>query len=397
MIAWTEKYRPEILSDIIGNDKAVTELKKWAEDWNVHKKTAILYGPPGIGKTSAAYALANDMGWETIELNASEQRTAAVIQKIAGSAAQTGTFLGGASGRRLIILDEADNIYGDVDQGGVKAIGELIKKTHQPIVLIANEYYDMSKTLRGSCKPIQFRGVQSRSIMPLLRRICQEEGIDCDEGAIELIGNRAGDVRSAINDLQAIAQGRKKVHSEDVVIGIRDTKESIFDVMKEIFKGSDPKRALYASYSLDENPEDFIHWIDENLPREYKGEDLAKGFEALSRSDVFLGRVRRRQNYGLWKYAGEMMTCGVQAAKSKKHHGYVPYKSPAIWKKMGQAKSVRVVRDSIAAKIGKHCHASQRYARSELIPFLKAIFRKNAIEISAMLDLSQNEIAFLLG
>ncbi|MDD2777832.1 MAG: replication factor C large subunit [Methanocellales archaeon] len=399
MIAWTEKYRPETLSDIIGNDKAVTELKKWAENWGIDKKTAILYGPPGIGKTSAAYALANDMAWETIELNASEQRTAAIIQKIAGSAAQTGTFLGGASGRRLIILDEADNIYGDVDQGGVKAITELIKKTHQPIVLIANEYYDMSKTLRGLCKPIQFRGVQSRSIIPLLLRICHDEGIDCDDEAIELIGTRAGDVRSAINDLQAIAQGRKKIHIEDVVTGIRDTKESIFNVMKEIFKGSDPKRALYASYALDENPEDFIHWIDENLPQEYKGEELAKGFEFLSRSDVFLGRVRRRQNYGLWKYAGEMMTCGVQAARSKKHHGYVSYKSPTIWRKMGQSKSVRAVRDSIATKIGKHCHVSQRYARSELIPFLKMIFKKkeSAIGISAMMDLNQNEIAFLLG
>ncbi len=398
IIAWTEKYRPETLSDIIGNYKAVTELKKWAENWNVHKKTAIIYGPPGIGKTSAAYALANDMGWETIELNASEQRTADIIQKIVGSAAQTGTF-GGTSGRRLIILDEADNIYGDVDRGGVKAIMEMVKKTNQPIVLIANEYYDMSKMLRGSCKPIPFRGVQSRSIIPLLRRICHDEEVDCDEEAIELIGTKASDVRSAINDLQAIAQGRKKLHIEDVVIGIRDTKESIFNVMKEIFKGSDPMKALYASYTLDENPEDFIHWIDENLPREYKGKDLAKGFESLSRADVFLGRVRRRQNYSLWKYAGEMMTCGVQAAKSKKHHGYVPYKPPTIWRKMGQVKSVRVVRDSIAAKIGKQCHVSQRYARSELIPFLKMILKKkkSAIGVSAMLDLNQNEIAFLLG
>jgi replication factor C large subunit len=396
--AWTEKYRPMTLSDIIGNDKAVTELKRWAEDWGVYKNTAIIYGPPGIGKTSAAYALANDMGWETIELNASEQRTADIIQKIVGSAAQTGTF-GGVSGRRLIILDEADNMYGNVDRGGVKAITEVIKKTNQPIVLIANDYYNMSKTLRLSCKPIQFRGVQSRSIISLLRRICRDEGVECDNEAIELIGTNASDVRSSVNDLQAVLQGRKKLHIDEVVIGTRDTKESIFNVMKEIFKGSDPKKALYASYTLDENPEDLIHWIDENLPREYKGKDLANGFWSLSRADIFLGRVRRRQNYVLWRYAGEMMTCGVQVARSKKHHGYTPYKPPSIWRKMGQAKSFRVVRDSIATKIGKHCHVSQRYASAELIPFLKTLFNKkeSAIGVSAMLDLNQNEIAFLLG
>ena len=398
MTAWTEKYRPRTLGDIIGNDKAVTELKKWAEDWSVHKNTAIIYGSPGIGKTSAAYALANDMGWETIELNASEQRTADIIQKIVGSAAQTGTF-GGTSGRRLIILDEADNMYGNVDRGGVKAITEVIKKTNQPIVLTANDYYNMSKTLRLLCKPIQFRGVQSRSIIPLLRRICRNEGVECDNEAIELIGNNASDVRSSINDLQAVLQGRKKLRRDEVVIGTRDTKESIFNVMKEIFKGSDPKKALHTSYTLDENPEDLIHWIDENLPQEYKGKDLANGFESLSRADIFLGRVKRRQNYVLWKYAGEMMTCGVQAARSKKHHGYTPYKPPSIWRKLGQSKSVRVVRDSIATKIGKNCHVSQRYARAELIPFLKTLFNKkeSAIGISAMLDLNQNEIAFLLG
>lgn len=397
MIEWTEKYRPRTLSDIVGNGKAVAELKKWAEDWGVDKKATILYGPPGIGKTSAAYALANDMGWEVIELNASDQRTAAIIQKIAGSAAQTGTFEG-VSGRRLIILDEADNIYGNADRGGVNAIVDVIKKTNQPIVLIANEYYDMSKTLRSLCKPIQFRSIQSRSIIPLLRRICRDEGVDYDIEALEVIVTKASDLRSAINDLQAIAQGRKKLSAEDVVIGIRDTKGSIFKVMTEIFKGSDPREALYASYTLDENPEDFIHWIDENMPREYKGEDLANGFESLSRADVFLGRVRRRQNYGLWKHAGEMMTCGVQAARSQEPHGYTPYQPPSLWKKLGQAKSVRAVRDSIATKIGKHCHVSQRYARAELIPFFKMLFKKKecAIGISATLDLSQNEIAFLL-
>ena len=296
-------------------------------------------------------------------------------------------------------MDEADNIYGNVDRGGVNAIVDVIKKTSQPIVLIVNGYYDMSKTLRGLCKPIQFRGIQSRSIIRLLRRICRDEGIDCDIEAIELIGIKASDVRSAINDLQAVVQGRKKLSIEDIVIGIRDTKESIFNVMKEIFKGYDPRKALYASYTLDENPEDFIHWIDENLPREYKGEDLVNGFESLSRADVFLGRVRRKQNYSLWKYAREMMTCGVQAASSQKPHGYTPYKPPSIWRKLRQAKSVRFVRDSVATKIGKHCHVSQRYARAELISFFKMLFKKKecAIGISAMLYLNQNEIAFLLG
>jgi len=363
-VEWTEKYRPKTLSEVSGNGKAIVELKKWADDWKKDKKAVILYGPPGIGKTSAAYALANDMNWDTIELNASDQRTADIIKKVVGTAAITGTFEG-VKGRRLIILDEADNIHGEADRGGAKAIIDAIRNANQPIVLIANEYYDMSKTLRGLCKSIQFKAVQSKTIVPVLRRICRQEDIDCDIKTLET----------------------------------RDTKESIFKVLAKIFKDPAPKEARAALYTLDESPEDFIHWLDENLPKEYEGKDLANGFEYLSRADVFLGRVGRRQNYGMWRYANDMMVNGIQTARSRVYHKFVPYQPPSTWRKLGQAKSARMIRDSVAAKIGKHCHVSQRYARSDLISFFKTLFKDvgYAARISALLDLSHEEIAFLLS
>src|SRR3990172_2888501 len=136
---WTEKYRPQTLSQIVGHNKAVGELKQWAQSW-VHgtpkEKAIVLYGRAGIGKTTTAHALARDMGWEAIELNASDQRTADIIEKVAGSASRMGT-LDGSYVKRLVILDEADNIHGTADRGGEKAIVEFIKKTNHPIILIA--------------------------------------------------------------------------------------------------------------------------------------------------------------------------------------------------------------------------------------------------------------------
>src|SRR4030067_471952 len=86
---WTEKYRPQTLSLVIGHNKAVEELRQWAQSWEkgVPKDRAVVvYGRAGIGKTSVAHALGHDMGWEVIELNASDQRTADIIEKVVGSA-----------------------------------------------------------------------------------------------------------------------------------------------------------------------------------------------------------------------------------------------------------------------------------------------------------------------
>ncbi|VVB93898.1 Replication factor C large subunit [uncultured archaeon] len=398
---WTEKYRPQLLSQIVGHNKAMEELKLWAENWKkgIPKERAIvLYGKAGIGKTTAAHALAHEMGWEVIELNASDQRTADIIEKVAGSASRLGT-LEGSNVKRLVIMDEADNIHGNADRGGERAIVELIKKTRQPIILIANELYDMSAGLRGACKPIQFNSVISRSMIPVLKRIAEAESVTCGLGVLENIAENAnGDLRSAINDLQAIAQGRTNIGPEDIITGERDTKENIFKVLAKIFKGTNITEAHRATFNLDENPEDFIQWVDENLPLEYTDPaDLAKGYHYLSRASIFLGRVGRRQNYNMWRYASVMMTAGIVVARAHRYTGFVKFQPPSLWRKLGQTKSARQIRDSTAMKIGTHCHVSASFARSQLFPFFRLMLNNDecAPRVAALLALIPEEIAFL--
>ncbi|MHC1604270.1 MAG: AAA family ATPase, partial [Candidatus Syntropharchaeales archaeon] len=133
-VAWVEKYRPKTLSEVIGSDKAKEELLNWAKGWvegNPATNAVILYGSAGVGKTSAAHALAHDLGWDVIELNASDQRTAGIIKRVAGAAsASSGLF---EDRLRLIILDEADNIHGTADFGGSREILKIIRNTHNPI------------------------------------------------------------------------------------------------------------------------------------------------------------------------------------------------------------------------------------------------------------------------
>ncbi|MGB8308466.1 MAG: AAA family ATPase, partial [Methanoregula sp.] len=119
---WAEKYRPEHLADIVGNTSSVRQMAEWARTWNTRSKPLLLYGKPGIGKTSSVYALCRDMNWDIIELNASDQRTAAIIERVAGEGSATASLTG--SLRKLIVMDEADNLQGTADRGGAKAIIE---------------------------------------------------------------------------------------------------------------------------------------------------------------------------------------------------------------------------------------------------------------------------------
>lgn len=402
-IEWAEKHRPATLSDVVGNKKAVDSLKKWAEEWfNTvpEKKAVILHGRAGIGKTSAAYALANDFGWEVIELNASDQRTADVINRIAGSASKTGTLFG-SSGKRLIVLDEADNLHGTNDRGGARAISETIKKTSQPVVLIANDVYGVASSIRNQCLEIKFNNIQTRSIATALKKICKKEDITCADESIEkLAQDSSGDMRSAINDLQAAISG-DELHVEDIATSLRDTEESIFKVLTKIFKGSNIKEALNATYGLDESPDDMIHWIDENLPAQYKQEidDINSGYRYLSKADVYLGRVRNRQNYRLWRYAGTLMVGGMVVSRSQVYKGFIKFSPPSYWRKLGQMRAKRDLRDNIASKIGQHNNKSIRYVRSNLTPVYTQLLKDDdyAVDITADLNLTLDELAYLTG
>ncbi|AKB37243.1 Replication factor C large subunit [Methanosarcina siciliae C2J] len=404
-IEWAEKYRPRTLEDVVGNKKAVRDFRAWAEEWQSgipETRAVILYGPAGIGKTSSAHALARDMEWDVIELNASDQRTAGVIEKIAGSAASMNSLFGS---KRLIILDEADNIHGTADRGGMRAISGIIKGTLQPIVLIANDIYGLTPAIRNLCLEIKFGSVQSRSMVPALKKVCKAEEVNCSQEALlQIAENAGGDFRSAMNDLQAAANGKEKLEVEDIGTAERDVKENIFKAMQKIFKSTDCRKALESAYGLDESPEDLVHWIDENLPIQYARkdgnlEDIRTGFGYISKADLYLGRVKKRQNYRMWRYASMLMVCGAALSKTKPYPGFIKYQQPSLWKRLGQTRSKRDMRDNIASKIGEHSFESMHYSRNNLLEFYSRMLKdeESAVEVTANLRLELEELMYLTG
>ncbi|EHR78989.1 replication protein C [Thermococcus litoralis DSM 5473] len=392
MLPWVEKYRPRRLVEIVNQEKALEKVKAWIESWfhgTPKKKALLLAGPPGSGKTTTVYALANEYKFEVIELNASDDRTFGKIERYLNAAYTMDVF---GRRRKLIFLDEADNI----EPSGAREIAKLIDKARNPIIMSANRYWEVPLEIRNKAEIVEYKRLSQRDILKALFRIVKAEGIFVPKEVLQEIAKRArGDLRAAINDLQNIVSGG--VEDAELVLAYRDVEKSIFEALGMIFATDNAKRAKMALMNLDNTPDEVLLWIEENIPYVYyKPEDIARAYEAISRADIYLGRATRTGNYGLWKYAVDMMTAGVAVSGVKKK-GFLRFYPPKTLKMLRDTKEERSIRDSIVKKIMKEMHMSKLEA-IETMQIFKAMFINNpdvAAHIAVFLDLGDKEIEFL--
>jgi replication factor C large subunit len=403
--AWTFKYKPKTLSEVVGNAEAIQKLCDWTKSWDngIPKKRAVLlYGPPGIGKTITVEALSNDLHFEFVEKNASDYRTENAVKNFAGLASQYSSLFGG---KRIVLMDELDGLTGTSDRGGVKAIIDVVKTNQSPIVLISNSAYDPRfANLRTYCLLIEFKKPHSSEVIKHLKLICSREGIDAEESALRFIAQRSeGDVRSAVNDLQALGQGKKKLVYEDVSwLGYRDRRDSIFNVLKMIVYGRTAAGAKQAVNMADVDVDMLFEWIYENVPEHFRDpHDLARAINALSLADVYRGRIRSAQDWSFTRYVIDFMTAGVAMTRQNpKISGWTPFKFPSRISMLSRSKMERAMQLNIGRKIRRRCHVSAVRASKEILPYLRVIFGndvKMAAGLSKWLDLDSEMVRYLAG
>ena len=360
----------------------------------------MLYGPSGIGKTCSVYAMANELGLEIIEVNASDFRNAEQInQKVGNAIKQQSLFAKG----KIILVDEIDGLSGHEDRGGIQAITKLIQDSAYPIILTATNPFDNKfSSLRSKSKMIEFAQLDYTSIYKILKKICDSEKIKYEDDVLKSLARRAGgDSRAAINDLQTLTQSKKELLKESLEeLSERNRTDNIMTSLNKIFKTTDIRVAISAFDNVNEDLDERLLWIDENLPKEYtKPEDLAKAYDMLSKADVFSRRIRRWQHYRFLIYINALITAGIACAKEEKYKGIVEYKPTGRILKIWWANQRAAKKKEIASRIAGKTHSSKKEIIKNTMPYLPIMFKNKEMrdEIVKGLNLNEEEIEWLKG
>jgi replication factor C large subunit len=371
------KYRPKSLKDFVNQKEALAKFLEWYRNWKPGSKAALLYGRPGTGKTCLVEAFANDENLQLIQMNASDTRSKKQIEEVFGHASSVASFL---KKGRIFLIDEIDGIAGKEDVGGIKAIIEIIKKSKHPVVLTANNPYDPKlRVLREYCELIPFSEISVWDIEKKLKEICEKEGVDYNKEVLHQIAKRSeGDLRAAINDLETVARGKKKISIEDLeVLGFREREKDMFEALKVLFKTSSFTAARLSIANVDLEPENIMWWIEENISNEYeKPEEIARAFDALAKADLFKARIINRNYWKLMRYMNDLMTAGVSLAKNEMYRKFTKYQFPAKLRYLSVSKAEREEEKEKLRKLSKLLNCSTKKVKKEFLPFFK-VFEKD--------------------
>ncbi|MCG2863789.1 MAG: replication factor C large subunit [Vulcanisaeta sp.] len=408
-IPWVEKYRPRKLSEVVNQEEAKKALLDWINSWEKgkpSKKAVLLAGPPGIGKTTLAYALANERGYEVLELNASDVRTGERIRQVIGSSMKMGSLFGFRG--RIILFDEVDGLNVREDRGGLAAIVELIRESTWPIIMTANNPWDPKfRELREEAEVIQLKPLSVDDIVTILRRICNNEGIKCEEDALRLIAEASGgDVRAAINDLQAVAEGKRVLTKDDVAITERAHQYDMFKILDRVFHARRFDEARSVTFLPSFDWENYYPWALDNVPTVYakSPEALSDALDNLSLSDVIRGRIMKTQGWELMPYMLELATAGIALVRNKPPLArFIRLSFPERIRLLAKTKETRQLRDALINRLRAELHASSSEVSLYYIPLLRLMassdmFRKKLLDrLTKVLGYSLDSVEKALG
>ncbi|XWS57097.1 hypothetical protein CRYUN_Cryun09bG0142200 [Craigia yunnanensis] len=363
ILTWTEKYRPKVPNEITGNQSLVSQLHNWLAHWNEQflgtgskgkgkkqndpgaKKAVLLSGTPGIGKTTSGKLVSQMLGFQTIEVNASDSRGKAdtkISKGIGGSNANSIKELvrnealsvnmdRSKHPKTVLIMDEVDGMSAG-DRGGIADLIASIKISKIPIICICNDRYSQKlKSLVNYCLLLSFRKPTKQQMAKRLMQVASAEGLQVNEIALEELAERVnGDMRMAINQLQYMSLSMSVIKYDDIrqclLSSSKDEDISPFTAVDKLFGFNGGKLRMDERINLSMSDPDLLPLLVEENYINYRpssiGKDdsgmkrmnsIARAAESIGDGDIINVQIRRYRQWQL-SQTGSLSSCIIPAA-----------------------------------------------------------------------------------
>ena len=342
-ILWLEKYRPRKLSEYLGHRGQVETIKRWIKSFKREipstKRFLLLYGPPGVGKTTIAHIILKEYGYEVVEFNSSDLRNKEVIKRRIGTIGKRSITQILYAPKDIdkvpkvgVIMDEIDGINSG-DRGSVSELIRIMcprqkgrknktkKKLTFPIIFTCNKAND-KKLLPIKKEALEIKmDFPNNKILALYgKKILKSENIDMDDDTFDLIVKESNnDFRKLVNSLYYLSIFKTKINSDDIINNIKFSEkndglfkniERMFNLDKSLdsiikFSITDPKVIAQMCY---------INYIKIVYKRKGKRQDKTQIIslisEYISAGDVFHKYIYANQ---YWELTNNMLAlqCGA--------------------------------------------------------------------------------------